>query len=115
MMQTPADDAAWVARYQAATERLRTREAATKAGVSAQEVTDPGDATWEPEPVEAVPGGARLEVLNISRSEPGSTVTTHATIEAAEAETSIRDAGRADVEKSREVVEAPPEAGKEAA
>jgi hypothetical protein len=40
---------------------------------------------------------------------------TQATIEAAEAETSVRDAGRADVKMSREVVEAPPEAGLEAA
>jgi hypothetical protein len=37
------------------------------------------------------------------------------TIEATEAETSIRDAGRADVKKLREVVEAPLEAGQEAA
>jgi hypothetical protein len=37
------------------------------------------------------------------------------TIEAIEAETSIRDVGRADVEESREVVEAPPDAGKEVA
>jgi hypothetical protein len=44
MMPTPANDAAWVTRYQATTERLRTREAAAKAGVSAQEVADPGDA-----------------------------------------------------------------------
>jgi hypothetical protein len=40
---------------------------------------------------------------------------TQATVEAAEAKTSIRDAGRANVEESREVVEAPPDAGKEAA
>jgi hypothetical protein len=36
------------------------------------------------------------------------------TVEAAEAKTSIRDAGQADVENSKEVVEAPPEAGQEA-
>jgi hypothetical protein len=35
MMWMPTDDGAWVTRYQAATERLRTREAAAKAGVSA--------------------------------------------------------------------------------
>jgi hypothetical protein len=40
---------------------------------------------------------------------------TQATVEAAEAETSVLDAGQTDVEKSREVVEAPPEAGQEAA
>jgi hypothetical protein len=40
---------------------------------------------------------------------------TQATVEAAEADTSIRDAGWADAEKSKEVVEVPPEAGQEAA
>jgi hypothetical protein len=54
-------------------------------------------------------------VPGVGGSEPGSTATTQATVEAAEAKTSIRDAGRANVEKSREVVEALPEAGKEAA
>jgi hypothetical protein len=39
---------------------------------------------------------------------------TQVTIEAAEAETSVCDAGRADVKKLREVAEAPPEAGQEA-
>jgi hypothetical protein len=53
-------------------------------------------------------------VLSVGGSEPGSTTTTQAIIEAAEAETSVHDAGWADVEKSREVVEAPLEAGKEA-
>jgi hypothetical protein len=50
MMQTPADDAAWVAKYQAATERLKTKEAAANAGASAQEVARVGDAAREPEP-----------------------------------------------------------------
>jgi hypothetical protein len=115
MMWTPADDAAWVARYQVATERLRTREAAAKVGVSAQEVAGPGDATRKPEPVEAVPGGARLEVPGVGGSEPGSTAITQATVEAAEAETSVHDAGRAIVEASGEVAEALPDAGKEVA
>jgi hypothetical protein len=39
---------------------------------------------------------------------------TQATVEAAKAETSIRDTGRADVEKSKEVVEASPKVGQEA-
>jgi hypothetical protein len=69
----------------------------------------------EPEPVEAVSSGARLEVPGVGGSEPGSTVMTQATVEAAEAETSIRNTGRADVEESGEVAEAPPDAGKEAA
>jgi hypothetical protein len=96
-------------------ERLRMREAAAKARVSAQEVASHGDATWEPEPVEAVPGGDRLEVLGVGGSEPGSTAMTQATVKATEAERSVRNAGRADVKESREVVEALPEAGKEAA
>jgi hypothetical protein len=47
--------------------------------------------------------------------ELGSIATTQLTIEATKAETSIHDAGRADVEKSREVAKALPEAGQEAA
>jgi hypothetical protein len=41
-------------------------------------------------------------------------VRTQATIEAVGAETSVRDTGQADVEESREVVEAPPDVEKEA-
>jgi hypothetical protein len=39
---------------------------------------------------------------------------TLAIVEASKAETSVHDVGRADVEKTKEVVEAPPDAGKEA-
>jgi hypothetical protein len=115
MMRTPVDDASWVARYQATTEWLKTKEATAKAGASAQEVTGLGDATREPEPVEVGPGGARLDVPGVGGPEPRSIARTQATIEAIEAETSIHDVGRADVEESREVVEAPPDVGKEAA
>jgi hypothetical protein len=72
MMRTPADDAAWVARCQAATERLRLREAPAKAGASAQEVAGPGDAVRGPEPAEVVPGDARLEVPGAGGLELGS-------------------------------------------
>jgi hypothetical protein len=34
MMQTPADDAAWVAKCHASTERLKAKEAVAKAGAS---------------------------------------------------------------------------------
>jgi hypothetical protein len=57
---------------------------------------------------------AGLAVPSAGGSEPRSIVTTQATVEAAEAETSVHNAGRADVEKSKEVVEAPPKAGQEA-
>jgi hypothetical protein len=93
-------------------ERLRTKEAAAEAGASAQEVAGLCDVTWEPELVEAAPGSARLDVRGVGGPEPGSTARTQATVEAG---TSIRDAGRADVEESREVGEAPLSAGKEAA
>jgi hypothetical protein len=44
MIWPPPAAAAWVAKYQAAAERLRLREAAAKAGASAQEVTGSGPA-----------------------------------------------------------------------
>jgi hypothetical protein len=91
------------------------REAAAKAGASTQEVAGPGDAPWGPEPAEAVLGDARLEVPGAGGSELGSIAMTQATVEAAEAKTSVCDAGRADVEKLREVAEASPEVGREAA
>jgi hypothetical protein len=115
MMRTAADDATWVAKCQAVTKWLKLKEAAAQAGASAQEVTgsDP-TARWSG-PVEAVPGDAGLEVPDTGGLEPRSTTTTQATVEAVEAETSVRDAGRTDVERVKEVVEAPPEAGQEAA
>jgi hypothetical protein len=114
IMWTPTDAATWVTKYQAALERLKTKVATAKAGASAQEVTRVGDVVRETEPVEAASGGARLDVPGVGGPEPGSTTRTQATIEAGEAETSIRDVGRADVEKSREVVEAPSDVRKEA-
>jgi hypothetical protein len=114
MMRMPADDAAWVTRYQASTERLKMKEAAAKVGASTQEVARVGDATREPELVEAAPGGTRIDVPGVGGPEPRLTVRTQAIVEAIEAEISIRDTGRANVEESREVVEAPLDAGKEA-
>jgi hypothetical protein len=114
MMRTAADNAAWVAKYQGAAERLRLREAAAKAGASAQEVTGSGPVARESGPAEAVPGDAGLEVPGTGGSEAGSTTMTQATVKAAEAGTSVRDTGRVDVEKLKEVVEAPSKAGQEA-
>jgi hypothetical protein len=115
MMRTAGDDDAWVAKCQAATERLKQQEVATQAGASAREVTSADLAVRGSGPAEAVLGDAGLEMPGTGGSEPGSTVTTQATIEAAEADTSVRDVGRADAERLKEVVEAPPEAGREAA
>jgi hypothetical protein len=114
MMRTPADNVAWVARYQATMERLKIKEATGKAGASAQEVARVGDAMRELEPAEAAPGGARLDVPGVGGPKPRSTTRTQATVKAGEAETFIHDAGRVDVEESREVVEAPSDAWKEA-
>jgi hypothetical protein len=55
MMRTPTDDAAWVTKCQAATERLKAKEAAAKAGASAQEGAGVGDAARGPEQVEVAP------------------------------------------------------------
>jgi hypothetical protein len=71
MMRTPTDDAAWVAKYQATTERLKTKEATAKVGASTQEVARVGDAAQEPEPVEAAPGCARLDVPSIGGLDAG--------------------------------------------
>jgi hypothetical protein len=69
----------------------------------------------ELESIEAAPGGARLDVPGVGGPKPVSTARTQATIKVVEAETSVHDAGWADVEESREVVEATPDAGKEPA
>jgi hypothetical protein len=54
-------------------------------------------------------------VPGVGGPETGSIARTQATVEVVEAETSVCDAGQADVEESREVVEALPDAGKEVA
>jgi hypothetical protein len=113
IMRMSADAAAWVTKYQATMDWLKTKDATAKAGASTQEVTKVGDVVRELEPIEAAPGGARLDVPGVGGPEPRLTMRTQATIEAGEAETSIRDAGWADVEESREAVEAPPDARKE--
>jgi hypothetical protein len=94
-------------------ERLKTKEATGKAGASAQELARVGDTAQEPEPIEAAPGGAKLDTPGVGGLEPGSTTRTLATLEAGKVETSVHDAGWAEVEKTKEVVEAPPDAGKE--
>jgi hypothetical protein len=91
MMRTAADAAAWVVKYQAVIERLKLWEVAAKAGAGALEVTGSGVTVRGSGPVEAVPGDAGLEVLGAGGLEPGSTAMTQATVEAAEAETSVHD------------------------
>jgi hypothetical protein len=71
MMRTPANDAAWVARYQAVTERLKAKESAVKAGSSTQEGVGAGDAIEQPERVEAAPGITGLDRSKDNGQEPG--------------------------------------------
>jgi hypothetical protein len=97
------------------TKRLKLREAVAQTGASTLGVTDFDPVTQGSRPTEAVLGDAGLEVPDTGGLELGSTATTQATVEAAEADTSVRDAGRVDAKKLKEVVEAPPEAGQEAA
>jgi hypothetical protein len=59
-MQTPADDAAWIPRYQAATERLKAKEFVVQASASAEEDIGAGDAAQQSESVEAAPGATGL-------------------------------------------------------
>jgi hypothetical protein len=73
MMRTPADAAAWVARCQASTERLKAKEAAVKASSSAQEGAGTRDAAHEPKRVKAAPGAARLDKPGSGGPESAST------------------------------------------
>jgi hypothetical protein len=91
IMRTVADDIAWVARLQAAMERLKQLEVAAQTGTGAQEAAGSDPAARGSEPSEVVAPSA-------SGPEPGSTSTAQASIEAAEAKASARDAGWADVE-----------------
>jgi hypothetical protein len=113
MMWTPADDAVWVTRFQAATEHLKAKEATAKAGMSAQEGAEARDATREPERVEIAPGTTELDGSGSGGHEPGSTERTPEAIEAGKAETSTRDVGHASGKETEEVVETPQDAGKE--
>jgi hypothetical protein len=94
-------------------ERLKAREATVKAGASAQEGARVGDASQQPEQVEAALGATRLDRSRGDGQELGSTMRTPKTVEAGKAATSARDAGQADMEETRNVVEASQDAGKE--
>jgi hypothetical protein len=113
MIRTPTDDAAWVVRCQAVTERLKAKEATIKAGASAQEGTGARDAAQQPERVEAALGATGLDRSGGDGQEPGLTTRTPETVEVSKAATSTCDARQADVEETKDVVETPQDAGKE--
>jgi hypothetical protein len=96
-----------------ATERLKVKEAAVKAGASAQVGAGVGDAAQEPKQVEVASGTTRLDGSEGDGQEPGSTTRTLETVKAGKAATSARDVSQADVEETRNVVETPQDAGKE--
>jgi hypothetical protein len=91
MMRTLANDATWVAKCQATTERLKAKEATAKAGASAQEGAGVGDAARGLEQVEVAPGSTRLGGSGSGGLEPGSTTRTPESVKADKAETSICD------------------------
>jgi hypothetical protein len=113
MMRTLADDVAWVTKFQVAMEWLKAKEAIIKAGMSAWEGTEAGDAARELERVETAPGTTKLDGSESGGHELGSTERTPEAIEAGNAETFARDAGQAGRKETEEVVETPQDAGKE--
>jgi hypothetical protein len=113
MMQTPANDATWIARYQAATERLKAKESTIQAGARAKEDIRAEDSTQQSELVESSLGTTGLGRFRGDGQEPGSTTRTLETIKGGDAATSTHDAGLADVEETREVMETPRDAGRE--
>jgi hypothetical protein len=113
IMLTPADDAAWVAKYQVVMERLKAKEAIIKAGAGNEGGTRVGDTAQRSESVEAAPGATGVGRSVGDGQEPRSTTRTLETVEAREAATSARDAGQAGAEQTRNVVETPWDVGKE--
>jgi hypothetical protein len=88
MMRTLADDATWVAKCHAATERLKAKEATAMVGASAQEGARIGKPAWGPKQVEAAPSGTGHDRLGSGGTEPGSSARTLETVEA------LQDAGK---------------------
>jgi hypothetical protein len=93
--------------------QLKAKEAAAKAGASAQEDAEVGDVTREPERVETALGATRLDGSGSGGQEPGSTKGTPEAVEAGKAETSAHDAGQTDVKETKKVLETPQDVGKE--
>jgi hypothetical protein len=112
-MRTSTDDAAWIARYQAAMERLKSTGSSIQGDASVEEAVGAGEATRRPELVEAAPSASELGRFGGNGREQGLTVGTLEAIEAIEAATSARDARQADVVETRNVEETPRDAGQE--
>jgi hypothetical protein len=84
-MWTPADDATWLARYRAATERLKLEGSSVPTGGSAEEAVGVGEAARRSELVEAAPDTTGSGQSGGDSLEPGSVLRTKGTVEAVEA------------------------------
>jgi hypothetical protein len=102
-----ADDVAWIARYQAVTERLKAKEFTAQACASTEVDIGARDAAQRSELVEAAPDAIGHGRFEGDGHEPGLTMRTLETVEAAEAATSTRDARQAVVEETRNTGETP--------
>jgi hypothetical protein len=112
-MQTPADDDAWLARYQAVTEQLKVKESIAQAGASAEADVGAGGAAQRFESIEVAPDATRLGRSGGEGRKPGSPMRTLEAVEAMKAATSAHDVGQADVGETRNAGELPRGAGKE--
>jgi hypothetical protein len=112
-MRTPAYDAAWIARYRAATERLKSTGSSVQAGGSVEGAVRAGEVARWPKLVEAAPGASRLGQSGGNGRELGPATRIPEAVEAREVATSARDVGQADVVETRNVEETPQDAGQE--
>jgi hypothetical protein len=87
-MQTPADDAAWIERYQVVTERLKSKESTVQASGSAEKGVGAGDAARRPKLVEDALGASGFGQSEDDGRESGSTTRVPETVEAREVATS---------------------------
>jgi hypothetical protein len=93
MMPTSADDAAWIARYQAATERLKAKESTVRADTSVEEDVRARDTAQRSELVKVASGVIGLSQSEGDGRESRSSTRTLETVKATEAATSAPDAG----------------------
>jgi hypothetical protein len=112
-MRTPADDAAWITRYQAATEQLKSMGSSVQAGGSVEEAVGAGEAARRPELVEVAPGASGLGQSGDDGREPRPATRILEAVEAREVATSAHDAGQVDVVETRNVEETPRDVGQE--
>jgi hypothetical protein len=112
-MRTPADDAAWLARYRATTERLKSTGSSVQAGGSVGEAVGAWEAARWPKLVEATLGASGLGQSRGDSHEAGPATRISEAVEAREVATSARDTGQVDVVEIRNMEETPQDMGQE--